>query len=311
MGFQVSGFFSDLKHAGIAWYGDNATRLASSLAYYTLLSLAPIMVLAVSLAGMVLGDEAARGQIAQEVAKFVGPEAGRSVQEVILHARAPDSGFWGTLVGVGVLFFGASGVFGELQSALNSIWKVTAKPGRGIWGVVRDRFTSFTMVLSVAFVLLVSLVLSAVLSALGSRFEQLLPGGDGVWQALNFGVAFVVISLLFALIFQVVPDVKLRFGQVWGGGVLTAFLFSVGKFALGFYLGHSGIASPYGAAGSVIVLVIWVYYSAQILFFGAEFTKVHAKRTGVLVKPSEHAISERPPSRESVIHSPTARRGIP
>ena len=264
MRFHLNGFFSDLKNAGLAWYGDNATRLASSLAYYTLLSLAPIMVLAVSLAGLVFGEDAARGQIAQEVSRFIGPEAARGVQDVILHARTPESGFYGTVVGVSVLLFGASGVFGELQSALNAIWKVEPKPGRGIWGVIRDRFTSFTMVLSVAFLLLVSLVLSTLLSALGSRFERLMPGGDSLWQALNFALAFVVIGLLFGLIFKMVPDVEIAFHDVWGGGVLTAFLFSIGKFALGFYLGHSGIASPYGAAGSVIVLVIWVYYSAQI-----------------------------------------------
>jgi membrane protein len=235
MGFHVSGFFSDLKRAGIVWYGDNATRLASSLAYYTLLSLAPIMGLAVSLAGLVFGEEAARGQIAQEVSKFVGPEAGRSVQDVIRHARAPESGIYGTAVGLGVLLFGASGVFVELQSALNTIWTVGPRPGRGLWGVIRDRSTSFTMVLSVAFLLLVSLVLSTVLSALGSHFQKFLPGGESLSQALNFAISFAAISMLFAAILKVVPDVEIPLREVLGGGVLTAFLFSLGKSALGFY----------------------------------------------------------------------------
>ncbi len=305
MGFQLNGFLSDLKGAAVAWYGDNATRLASSLASSTLLSLAPLLVLAVSLAGMVFGEDAARGQIAQEVSKFIGPEAGRGVQDVVSHARTPESGFYGTVVGVTVLLFGASGVFGELQSALNTIWKVEPKPGRGIWGVIRDRFTSFTMVLSVAFLLLVSLVLSTVLSVLGSRFQQVMPGGDSLWQILNFTFSFAVISFLFGLIFKTVPDVEIGFRDVWGGAVLTAFLFSVGKFALGLYLGHSSIASPYGAAGSIIVLVIWVYYSAQILFFGAEFTKVHLERVGVRVAPSEDAVKKQAPSEQNV--PPTLR----
>lgn len=158
MGLHLRELLSDSKRAGVAWYGDNATRLASSLAYYTLLSLAPIMVLAVSLAGVVFGEDAARGQIAQEVSKFIGPEAGRGVQDVSLHARTPESCFYGTVVGVVVLLFGVSGVLGELRSAFNAIWKVEPKPGRGIWEVIRERFTSFTMVLSVAFLLLVSLV---------------------------------------------------------------------------------------------------------------------------------------------------------
>ncbi len=198
MRFHVGEFFSDLKRAGVAWRADHATRLSASLAYYTLLSLAPIMVLAAAIAGMVFGEEAARGQIAQEVSRFVGPEAGRGVQHLNLHARTPESGIYGTIVGIGVLLFGASGVFGELQSALNKIWKVEPRPGRRLWGVIRDRFSSFTMVLSVAFLLLVSLVLSTARAILGQHFQRLLPGGGPLWQALHFAFSLALISVLFS-----------------------------------------------------------------------------------------------------------------
>jgi membrane protein len=282
-------FYADLRGARKAWSEDHATRLASSLAYYTLLSLAPMLILAIALAGLFLGEEAARNQIATQVMKVTGEEAGRGIQQVILHADKPGTTGLSSVIGGVVLLFGASGVFGELQAALNTIWHVEPRPGRGFWGVVRDRFTSFTMVLSVAFVLLVSLLLSTLLSALGNFFSHSLPGGAFLWTAVNFGLSILVISALFAAIFKIVPDIEISYRDVWSGAVLTALLFTLGKTALGLYLGHSSLASPYGAAGSIIVLVVWVYYSAQILFFGAEFTRVSAQRRGFPVKAAKQA----------------------
>jgi membrane protein len=282
--------FEDLRRAAKGWSGDHATRLASSLAYYTLLSLAPLMVLAVSLAGLFLGKQAAHERIAQQVTTLVGEQAGRAIQDVVSHAQEPHKGVLGTVIGLLVLVMGASGVFGELQAAFDVIWHVEPRPGRGLKGLLRDRLTSFTMVLTVAFLLLVSLILTTGLALAGHRFTQALPGGAVLWGAINFLVSFAIVSGLFSLMFKAIPDVQLRFGDVWGGGVLTALLFTLGKLALGLYLGRSSVASPYGAAGSLIVLVVWVYYSAQILFFGAEFTKAHVKRTQGAISTTEQAV---------------------
>lgn len=279
-----------LKETGSDWSEDNATRLAAALAYYTVLSIAPLLVLAVSVAGLVFGEEAAKGQIASELAAVVGPQAGEGIETVLTHAKSPEEGTLGSIIGVIVLFFGASGVFGELQSSLNTIWEVAPKPGRGIWGVLRQRFFSFTMVLGVAFLLLVSLVLSAVLAGIGDMLSSSLPGGAALWQVVNFVVSMAVITVLFALLFKAVPDANVQWKDVWIGAVFTAVLFVIGKFALGLYLGRASVASPYGAAGSLIVLVIWVYYAAQILFLGAEFTQVYARHRGSRIEPSKNAI---------------------
>lgn len=272
------------------WSDDNATRLAAALAFYTVLSIAPLLVVAVAVAGLVFGEDAARGKIAHELAAIVGPSAGEGIQTLLTHAKEPDEGILGSIVGVVVLLFGASGVFGELQSALNTIWEVEPKPGRGVLGVLRDRFFSFSMVMGVAFLLLVSMVLSALLSAVGEFFSSSLPGGEALWQVVNFVTSFAVIAFLFALLFKVVPDVKVAWRDVWPGALATALLFAIGKFGLGLYLGRASVASPYGAAGSVVVLVIWVYYAAQILFLGAEFTRVYARHRGARVEPTKNAV---------------------
>lgn len=271
------------------WIDDDAARLAAALAFYTLLSVAPLLILSVAIAGLIFGDEAARGQIAGELSSVVGPEAGESIQSIVANAETPSTGIISGIVGIVVLLFGASGVFGELQSALNTIWKVEAKPGRGIRGIIRDRFFSLTMVLSVAFLLLVSLVISAALAAMGSFFSHALPGGETLWQILNTLFALGVTTLLFALIFKVVPDIEVRFRDVWVGALVTAILFTLGKTLLGIYIGKSSITSAFGAAGSIVAFVIWVYYSSQVLFLGAEFTRSYALRHAGPVRPSEQA----------------------
>jgi membrane protein len=278
------------KETALDWNEDDASRLAASLAFYTLLSLAPMLIILVALAGMVLGPEAARGQISAELGRFVGHEAAKGVEAVLASARSPAGGTISTIVGSIVLFVGASGVFGELQFSLNHIWEVKAKPGRGILGEIRDRFFSFTMVLGVAFLLLVSLVLSTVVSAAGRLFADALPGGELLWQLLSFLFSFASVTVLFALIFKIVPDVEIRWSDVWAGAAMTALLFTIGKSLLGIYLGKASFNSSYGAAGSLVVLVVWVYYSAQILFLGAEFTQVQARRRGQPLKPTAKAV---------------------
>ncbi|MEO8701807.1 MAG: YihY/virulence factor BrkB family protein [Kofleriaceae bacterium] len=283
-----------LKETVSDWLDDKAARLAAALAFYTLLSLAPVLVLAVSIAGLVFGEEAARGEIAGQLQGLLGAQGAEAIQSVLANAKSPASGILGTIVGLVVLLFGASGVFGELQGALDIVWEVEPKKGRGVKGFLRDRFFSFTLVLGVGFLLLVSLVLSAGLAAAGAYLSNHLPGGAVLWQVVNFAISLAVLTILFALIFKVVPDVKIHWRDVWIGALVTAALFTLGKFAIGLYLGRSSVGSPFGAAGSVVVLVVWVYYSAQILFFGAEFTQVYARHHGSRIEPSKNAVKVAP-----------------
>jgi membrane protein len=273
------------------WSDDNGSRLAAALAYYALLSLAPLLVIAVAVSGFFFGTDAARGKVATELGGIVGNEAAQSIQALVSNAQSPTKGLVGTIVGVVTLFFGASGVFGELQSSLNTVWEVKAKPGRGLWGEVQHRFFSFTMVLGVAFLLLVSLVLSSILSAFGTFFAGLLPGGEVLWQIVNFFISLAIVAVLFAVIFKYVPDATIKWRDVWWGGTVTAVLFTIGKFALGLYLGKAAVGSAYGAAGSIIALVVWVYYASQIFLLGAEFTQVQARRSGRDIRPNDDAIA--------------------
>ncbi|HEY5373494.1 MAG TPA: YihY/virulence factor BrkB family protein [Polyangiaceae bacterium] len=291
-----------LKETAIAWDEDNVARLAASLAYYTLLSVAPLIIIAVAVAGLAFGEDAAREHISAELAGVVGPGAATAIESIAKNAHAPGTGALSIAVGLLVLLFGASGVFGELQSALNTVWEVTPKPGRGIWGVVKDRFFSFTLVVGVAFLLLVSLVVSAALTWIGQVFERALPGGAFPWQLLNFALSLAVVTALFALMFKTLPDVHIKWRDVWVGAAVTAALFTLGKLGLGIYLGSAGVSSAYGAAGSIVALVIWVYYSAQVLLIGAEFTESYARRYGSRITPDDKAVAvkkagaELPPS---------------
>jgi membrane protein len=287
-----------LKKTGLEWYDDEAPRLAASLACYALLSAAPLVMLCVTVAGFAFGEEAARGQIAAQIESVVGGQAANAIQGIASNAHQSDGGWISAVVGLGVLLFGASGVFGELQTSLNHMWDVKPKPGRGVKGFIRDRFFSFSMVLGVAFLLLVSMVVSAVLAALGRFLSGALPGGAALWQVLNFAISFGVITLLFGLIFKVVPDAKLRWRDVWVGAAFTALFFSLGKLLLGLYLGKSGVTSSYGAAGSIVALVVWVYYASQILFLGAEFTQVYARREGAGIEPNDNAVQANNPDKD-------------
>jgi membrane protein len=286
---QLNDIWATVKETVKDWLDDNASRLTAALAYYSLLSLAPLLVIAISVAGWVFGPEAARGKVAAELGAVVGGGAAEGIQTVVASARSPASGALSTIVGIVTLFVGASGVFGELKSSLNTVWEVAPKPGAGIWGEVKARFLSFTMVLGVAFLLLVSLIVSSVLSAVGARLSQSLPGGETLWQVLNQLISLAVITSLFSLIFKYLPDAEVRWKDVWLGAGVTALLFTLGKFLLGLYLARAAVGSAYGAAGSIIALVVWVYYAAQIFLLGAEFTQVQARRHGHRIRPSEGA----------------------
>ncbi len=289
------------------WSDDNASRIAASLACYTLLSIAPLVVLCVAIAGMVFGRDAAQGQIAGELGSVVGAQGAEAIQSIVANAKSPGTGLLASIGGTAVLLFGASGVFGELQAALNTVWEVQAKPGRGFWGLIKDRFFSFTMVLGVGFLLLVSLVLSAALAGVGKYLTEAAPLAP-LWQSLNVIVSLGVTALVFALIFKIIPDVKIGWRDVWVGALVTSILFSLGRLLLGLYIGRSSVSSAYGAAGSLAALIVWVYYSGQIFLFGAEFTQVYATRYGSRIEPSEKAVAIGGHVTENAQHGPPATR---
>jgi membrane protein len=219
----------------------------------------------------------------------LGPQAAEAIQGMLQSAGKTGAGIVATAVGVGTLLLGASGAFAQLQDALNTIWEVKPKAGRGVRGMLRDRFLSFSLVLAIGFLLLVSLVLSAALAAVGKYLAGILPVSSALMQGLNFALSFAVTTFLFALIFKVLPDVRIRWRDVWIGAAVTALLFSVGRFLIGLYLGRSSVSSAYGAAGSLVVLLVWIYYSAQILLLGAEFTQVYASKFGNGMTPKPNA----------------------
>lgn len=280
-----------LKQTASEWMEDDAPSLGAALAYYTVFSLAPLMTIAIAIAGFFFGKEAAQGQIFDELRVLLGEEGGKAVEEMVQSANAqPTTGVVATIISVIVLLFGASGVFGQLQASLNTIWGVKPKPGRGVLGMIQDRLLSFGFTLVVGFLLLVSLLLTAGIALVADWMGGLLPGSETLAQILNIVLSLAMITLLFATIFKFLPDAKIAWRDVWIGAFLTALLFTIGKLALGIYLGKSGVASSYGAAGSLIVLLLWVYYSSQILFFGAEFTQVYANRFGSRVAPADNAV---------------------
>ncbi len=281
-----------LKEAFSEWDEHKAPRLGAALSFYTVLSLAPLLVICLAVAGLAFGNEAAEGRVAAELSAAFGPAVGESIGKMIPKDEPRHAGVLTMLLGAATLLFGAAGVFGQLQDALNTIWEVQPKPGRGVWGFVRDRFLSFTMVLGVCFLLLVSLVLSAGLSALAAHWTPAsVPGGAALWEAANNVVSLAVVTLLFAAMFKVLPDVRIQWRDVWVGAFVTAALFTLGKLLLGLYLGRSGVASSYGAAGSVVLVLLWVYYSAQIFLFGAAFTRAYAHGHGSNPQPTKHAAS--------------------
>jgi membrane protein len=274
-----------LRMTAAEWSQDQAPRLGAALAYYAIFSLAPLLVLAISIVALVgVEREVATSQVISQVQSLAGPDTAESIQEIVENSNKPATGILATVIGLVALLFGASGVFGELQHSLNAIWDIEPKPKQGVWSMLKDRFFSFSMVLGTGFLLLVSLIISAGLAAVGEVFTGLLPGWEAVLQVINFVVSLAVITALFALIFKYVPDAKIAWGDVWIGAAVTAVLFSVGKLLIGLYIGHSSFSSTYGAAASLIVILLWVYYSAQILFFGAEFTQVYANTYGSRIR---------------------------
>ena len=272
-----------------AWSDDKAPRMGAALAYYSVFSITPLLVLAIGIGGLVFDRDVARGAILREIQTTVGEPAASTLETMIQKVQDDGHSIWATVVGLVTLLIGATGVFGELQDSLNTVWKVKPKPNRTYWDVIRQRFLSFAVVLGTGFLLLVSLVATALLNSLGLWLSGRLPGGTEIWRWINAAISFASVSLLFALIFKLLPDVHLKWRQVWIGAVTTALLFTLGKYAIGLYLGRSGATSAFGAAASLVVILLWVYYSTQILLLGAEFTRVLVLREGKPVHPESHA----------------------
>ncbi len=292
-----------LKETVSQWIDDKAPSRGAALAYYSMFAIAPIIILAVSLAGLIFGEDAAQGKVAKEISGTVGPQVADAIETLVRSASNPQASTVAAVVSLVIALFGAAGVFLELQDTLNTIWKVVPRPGRPVVAIIKERFFSFAMVLSAGFLLLVSLVVSAALSAVAAWLTpSSLPGGAWLWVAINALVSFAFITLLFALIFKFVPDVHVPWRDVWLGAALTGVLFTVGKHLLALYLTRAGVASAYGAAGSLAVVLVWVYYSAQILLFGAEFTRAQACRHGSDCAPARSAVRMTPEA--------LARRGI-
>jgi len=270
-----------IKESVSAWIDDYAASMGAALAYYTLFSIAPLLLIVIAVAGFFFGEEAAQGEILAQLRGLIGDEGAIAVQGLLKSASRPAEGVIATVAGLFVLVLGATTVFGELQNALDRIWRVPAvKEGGGIWKLIRTRLLSFGMVLGIGFLLLVSLVASAALSALGKWWDGLFGSWEGLLQIINFVVSFAVITGLFGMIYKILPRVKIDWHDVWVGAAVTALLFSIGKSLIGLYLGKSSVASGFGAAGSFVVLLVWVYYSAQIFLLGAEFTWVYAHTFG-------------------------------
>lgn len=296
-------FWYVIKESFHEWSEDKASRLAAALSYYTIFSLAPLLVIVIAIAGLVWGQQAAKGAIVGQIQGLVGQSGAQQVQTMIQNANRPGAGIVATIIGVVVLILGATGVFTALQDSMNTIWEVQPKAGQGIWHMIRERFLSFAMVLGIGFLLIVSLVVTAALSAIGKFMAGSLPFSTLLLQAINIAVSLLVLTFLFAVIYKFLPDAKTGWKEVLLGGLITAILFTVGRQLIGLYLGRSSTASIFGAAGSLIILLLWIYYSGMILFMGAEITQVYANHFGKGIVPA--------PNAERVTEEMRAQHGIP
>jgi membrane protein len=272
-----------IKEAVSAWVGDYAPSMGAALAYYTVFSIAPLLLIAISVAGLAFGVEAARGEVVAQLQGLMGESAAKAIEGMLQSANKPGTGIVSTLIGTGLLLVGATTVFGELQDALDRIWRAPERDKHsGLWHLLRARLLSFGMILAIGFLILVSLLFSAAMAALGRWLGPAMEGWEILANIVNLVISFALVSGMFALIYKVMPRVHIAWRDVWIGAVVTAALFTVGKFLIGLYIGKSGVTSVFGAAGSFAVLLLWVYFSAQIFLLGAEFTWVYAHKFGSL-----------------------------
>ncbi|MEO8147442.1 MAG: YihY/virulence factor BrkB family protein [Bacteroidia bacterium] len=279
------------KNTFLAFMDDNAIKLSASLSYYTIFSLAPLLLIIIFLCGIFFGTEAVRGEIFGQINGLVGNQAAVQIQDMIKNVKLSSSNTFAAIIGVITLIFGASGVFAEIQDSMNYIWGLKAKPKRGLIKFLKNRLMSFSMIGSVGFLLIVGLIVNALMDVFSNRLQHIFPGLTvTLFHILNVVVLFVIITLLFAIIFKSLPDGKIAYKDAFIGASFTSFLFMIGKFAIGAYLGSSAVASTYGVAGSLIIILLWVYYTSIILYFGAEFTKIYAINYGKKITPNAYAV---------------------
>ena len=307
---SIGSLWSLIKESVSQWSEDYAPSMGAALAYYTIFSIAPLLVIAIAVAGFFFGQDAASGEIFAQLRGLLGDEGAAAIQGLVKSASEPGKGTFAAIAGVVTLLLGATTVFGELQSDLDRIWDAPKPEKSGIWGMLRGRLLSFGMILGIGFLLLVSLIFSAALSALSHFWDAWFTEWEFVLQTINFVVSFAMITGLFAMIYKLLPRCDIGWKDVWVGAIVTSALFSVGKLLIGLYLGKSSVASGFGAAGSLVIVLLWVYYSAQIFLLGAEFTKTYAYRHGSRVtkaKPAEKHDAPRQADRTG--KEPVAERG--
>ncbi|MGZ5285870.1 MAG: YihY/virulence factor BrkB family protein [Flavisolibacter sp.] len=296
-------FFTLLKRSAISFSDDNAFKLSASLSYYTIFALGPLLFIIISLSGFFYGNEAMQGRIYEQLKGLIGNDAALQVQNIIANASQDYDSITGAIIGAVILFIGATGVFTEIQSSINYIWSVKAKPKRGWLKYLGDRLLSFSLVVGLGFLLMVSLIMNALMSVVNTRVLKRFPDIEYI-DLFNSLIILVIITSLFAVIYKILPDARIAWKDAWVGSTFTAILFLIGKFLIGFYMGNSNIGVVYGAAASIVVILVWVYYSSMILYFGAEFTKVYALHSGQGIRPKSTAVfiikqeaKEVPPSR--------------
>jgi membrane protein len=270
------GWWPLLRQAGMQWINHKDARLGAALAYYSVFSLGPLLLIAVAVAGLLFGQEAVRGEVTGNLKGLLGDTGAQAIDAMLASASKPTEGILATIIGTGALAFAAVGVVVQLKDAFNTVWDVEATPGKGLWGFTRSYVLSFAAILSLGFLLLVSMLVTTALAAAGKYLAPHLP--EAALQTASFVVSLLVIAVLFAMMFKWLPDAKVRWRDVWLGAAVTAILFELGMFLIGLYIGKQSLESTYGAAASIVIVLIWVYYSAQIVLFGAEFTHARAKQ---------------------------------
>ncbi len=304
---KLKDYWSILKDTFNCFLSDNAMRLSASLSYYTLFSLAPMLLIIISLGGIFFGREAVQGQVYEQINGLIGSDAAKQIQEILKNAQRSGQSTWAAVVGVITLVIGATGTFAEIQDAINVIWGLKPKPKNGIVKYLITRFLSFSLIVSLGFLLLVSLVINAVLNAFSNKVQLLFSEATiYIFWAINLLVVWAVIALLFTVIFKVLPDGKIKWRDAFVGAGFTSLLFMIGKYAIGLYLGNSSVGSTFGAAGSLVIILLWVYYSALILYFGAEFTKAYTNFYGRSIQPNKYTDFRSAEAKKDIDHS-----GIP
>ncbi len=288
---KLGKFFGILKRSAQSFSDDNGMKLSASLSYYTIFSIAPFLLVVIAIAGYAFGREAVEGKVYYEIKSLIGQDAALQVQNIIANIQLKDKGVWGTIIGTAILILGATGVFTEIQGSINYIWSLKSKPKKGWLKLIINQLISFSLVAGIGFILLASLLLNSLMDVFYARLQNLLSHTSvNVIYILNILLIFGVTTLLFTLIFKVLPDARIRWKDSIAGASFTAFLFIIGKFLIGLYIGNSRLGATYGTAASILIILVWIYYTSIILYFGAEFTKVYSREIGCSIEPNDDAV---------------------